>query len=428
LTFLLLVTTAFAESRQYTLQEAYDAALKAHEVVKISEENVLQAESRTDQAFSHVYPSLTGSGSYTRFNETLPPDGGPFIFQPLNQVNASLVLTQPLYTGGRTMAAWRVAKTLRETSRNDLATTKQAIMLGVAEAYYSVIKAENLVEATRNSLARMERHKKVTEREAATRRSKANMSALLRANTLVNQVRIALVRAEDGLTIAKEKLGLLTRLPEDIGIVEPAELPAPRGSMTMFQDTALKNRDDYTNAQLNQKVTGEFVTITKGGHYPQLSAEAGVRYQNSSPETALDATTYYAGLRLQIPIFEGGLMQAEVAEAKSRLRQSEYASALLKRQIESEVHEAFINYQTVNSVFGAAKLQLSDAKKNFDTVEGLFSQGLMPSLSLIDAESTLSLTEKELINATWDRQLAILRLEKSLGLLGKNFLSRMDPD
>jgi len=40
-------------------------------------------------------------------------------------------------------------------------------------------------------------------------------------------------------------------------------------------------------------------------------------------------------------------------------------------------------------------------------------------LSLIDAEQALSMSERELMNATYDQQLAILKLQKSTGTLGK---------
>lgn len=412
-------SAAQAGEQAYTLQDAYESAFRTNETIKIAQEGVLQAESRVDQAWSYVYPRLTAGGAYTRYNEVLPPGGG-FVFQPLDEVRATLVLTQPLYTGGRTLAAWRIAGTEREASRNGLSATKQAVMLGVAEAYYGVIRAQKLVETSRLSLERMERHKKVTEREAATRRTKANLSALLRANTLVNQARITLVRAEDGLTIARQKLGLLTKFPEDAGVVEPDRIIAPAGALEAFQETALKNRDDYTNARLSQKVAEEYVTITRGAHYPQMYAEGGVRYTASEPNTQLDGTSYYGGVKLQIPIFEGGLMRAEVAEARSKRRQAELSSERLRREIEAEVQEAYINYQTITSVLETAKLQYEDARRNFDAVEGLFSEGLVTSLSLIDAESALSFAEKELVSATWDRQLSILRMEKSLGLLGKN--------
>jgi outer membrane protein TolC len=65
------------------------------------------------------------------------------------------------------------------------------------------------------------------------------------------------------------------------------------------------------------------------------------------------------------------------------------------------------------------KVQYEYAKSNFDTVEGLFSEGLAPSLSLIDAQQALSLAERELVSATWGQQLAVLRLQRSIGVLGK---------
>jgi len=408
-----------ADQPVHTLQDSYDAALSTYEGIKISEENVVQADSRVDQAWTYIYPRLTAYGSYTRYNDTLPPNGGPVIFQPLGSTQASLVLTQPLYTGGRTLAALRAAKTMQESSRSGLTAAKQDIMLGVADAYYGVIRAQKIVDVSKDSLERMERHKKVTEREASTRRTKANVSSLLRANALVEQARIGLILAEDGLKIARRKLALLTRLPENSAFTEPAPLTEPQGTVDALIETALKYRDDYASSKLNTQAAKEYVTITEGGHYPQIYAEAGVRYQDSSPMTMMDATTYYGGVRLQIPIFEGGLMKAEVSEARSKQRQAELSAVLFKRNIENEVQEAYINCQTVNAVLETARRQFDYAKSNFDAVESLFAEGLVPSLSIIDAQQALYLAERELTSAAIGQQLAILRLQKSLGVLGK---------
>lgn len=419
--FLLSVIPAAAEEREYTLPEAYAAAIRSYEGVKISEEGVFQADSRVDQAWTYLYPRITANGAYTHYNEVLPPGGGAFIFQPQDQVQASVVLTQPLYTGGRTLAALRAAKALQASSRNDLTTAKQDILVGVAEAYYGVIAAQKVVEASQDSLARMERHKQVTEREAVTRKSKANVSALLRARSLVSQAQILLVRAEDSLKIARQKLSLLTRLSESSAFADPDLLPAVESSLKALQETALLNRRELKSAQLNAEVAKEFVTITRGSHYPQIYVEGGLRYQDSDPQTGLDATTYYGGVRIQIPVFEGGLMRSEVAEARSKMRQAEYASELLKRTIAGEVQEAYVNYQSLTAVLATARDQYQYARSNFDTVEELFAEGLVTSLSLIDAQQALFLAERELINARYQQQLTIIRLQRSQGILGKDF-------
>lgn len=416
--FLVAPSLAAAEPAVYTIQDIYSAALRSHEAIKIAQESKVQAESRVEQARTYLYPRISGNASYMRYNEVLPP-GGTTVFQPLDEIRAGLVLTQPLYTGGRTLAAWRAAREMNEASGYDLAAARQTIIYGAAEAYYSVIKARKLLEVSRHSLERMEHHKKVTEREAATRKTKANLSALLRANTLVNQARIGVRRSEDGLKIARQKLSLVTGIPESAELQEPPLLADPEDTGEKLLQTALSRRNDYQRSLLDRKVSEEFVTITEGAHRPQLSLETGIRYSLSDPNTMLDGTTYYGGVRLQVPIFEGGLMSAEVAEARSRQRQAELASTLLRRQIASEVQEAYVNYQTVTAVLETAKLQAADAQANFVNVEALFAEGLVTSLSLIDAEQALSLAERELVSATLDRQLAIIRLEKSAGILEK---------
>lgn len=413
------VSAALAADKVYTLQDAYDAALKTNDIVKIAEESVLQSDFIVDKAWTFIYPHLDALSNYTRFNETLPPGGGAFLFQPLDQVQAALVLTQPIYTGGRTLAALHTAQKLQERSRNNLSVTKQSTLIHVAEAYYGVLKAQKSVEISRHSLERMERHKLVTEREAETRKSKANMSALLRANTLVNQARISLVRSQDGLNVAREKLTIMTTIPQDAAVTEPSPPERPVGGLDDLKSAALKNRDDYARSQLDRSIAEENVTIVRGSHYPQLAAVAALQYQTSNPAIFTDAMVYFGGLRLQIPVFEGGLMKAEVSEAKSKVRQAALAVDSLRLSIESDVHEAYVNLQTVESVLATAKLQMGYAKDNFDVVEDLFSEGMVPSLSMIDAEQALNLAENEMMNAAYDRQLAILRLKKSIGALGK---------
>jgi outer membrane protein len=414
-----LASWTYAGDKVYTIDDAYRAALGENEIVKIAEEDVIQSDYRVDQAWTYLYPRLIAQGGYTHFNETLPPGGGAFLFQPLDQYQASLVLTQPLYTGGRTLAALRAAKKMRETSSGSLSLARQDMMLSVAEAYYDMLKAQKRVEISKRSLERMERHKVVTEREAATRKTKANQSALLRANSLVSQASIFLVRAQDDVKIARDRLSLLTKLPADMQVVEPPLLDEPSGSLEDLQKTALTNRDDYTNSKMNKSIAEENVTLVQGGHFPQLAAVAGAQYQDSRPAIFTDATTYYAGLRLTIPIFEGGLMNAEVSEAKSKVRQAELSSDFLRKSIESDVHVAYVNLQTTTSVLDTAKLGLEYAKGNYEAVEGLFLEGLLASLSLIDAEQAFTIAEREVMNAGYERQLAILRLKKATGTLGK---------
>lgn len=420
---LLLITAASASGgeRVYTLQEAYASAFNTYETVKIAEEGVAQSDAVVDKAWTYLYPRLNGDAAYTKYNEILPPNTSPgLIFQPNDQFTAGLRLVQPLYTGGRTMAALRTAEKLREASRQELSASREDLMLRVADAFYGVLKAQKLVEVCKESLERMERHRAVTAREAGTRRTKANASALLRANTLVSQARVILLRTEDGLRIARRQFALLTGLPETAELSEPPSMQPPAEDYELMKEKALANREDYLKANLARDAAEENITIVRGGHLPQLSAEGGLRYKNADPETIDAGTTYYGAVKIEVPIFEGGLMKYELAEARSRLRQAELSADLVKRSLESEVYEVFVNLQTETAVLGAVKQQYDDARANFSNVESLFSEGLASSLQLIDAQQALLLSEQEYVKALYDQQVAILRLLRVVGLLEKN--------
>lgn len=424
---LLLEAPAFAEDRLYTIDDAYASAFKSYESIKIAEEGVLQSESVVNQAWTYLYPRLTGDAAYTRYNEVLPPpspsgtsSAGSQVFQPKDQVTASLRLLQPIYTGGRTMAALRSAEKLRDASKQDLSASQEALMLRVANAYYGVLKAQKLVEVSKDSLNRMERHRAVTEREANMRRTKANASALLRSNTLVSQARVILLRTEDSLRIARRQMNLLTGLPENAALSEPASIQPPAEGYEQLRDTALANREDYISAKLTRDIAEENITIVRGGHFPQLYAEGGLRYKNADPETIDAGTTYYGSVKLEVPIFEGGLMKHEVAEAKSKLRQAEFSTMLLQRSIEQEVYESYLDLQTTSTVLTVLRKQYDDAQSNFSNVESLYAEGLASSLQLIDAQQALLLAEREYVTAVYDQQVAILSLQRAIGILGKN--------
>lgn len=411
---------AAAEEKTCTLQEAYEAALGNYETVRIAEEGLIQSERVVDQAWTYLYPRLSGSATYTRYNKILPPNApAGQIFQPKEDLTGALVLTQPIYTGGRTLAALRAAKDMREASRRDLSAARQDLLLNVAAAYYGVLKAQKLVEVSRDSLERMERNRQVTEREAGLRRTKANASALLRANTLVSSAKIMLVQSEEGLRVARRNLSLLTGLPENVPLAEPPEMNAPPEGYEPLLENALANRDDYARARLNLEIAGENVAIVRGSHLPQLSAEGGLQRKNTDPATIMEGTTYYGSIKLNVPIFEGGLMNAEVAEAKSKLRQSEFAVSLLRRSIEGEVYESYTGLQSASTVLALAKQQYDDAKQNFQKVEELYAAGLASSLQLIDAQQALLLSEREYVNLRFDQQVAILKLQRAIGMLDR---------
>jgi outer membrane protein len=122
-------------------------------------------------------------------------------------------------------------------------------------------------------------------------------------------------------------------------------------------------------------------------------------------------------LRLEFPIFEGGLRRAEVREALARERQTRLALGDLRRQISVEVESAWLDLRTQQSALESLRDQLRFARENFEAISKQFRFGLSDSLDVMDANTLLVTAERQLSEARFRYQLARIRLSRATGTL-----------
>ena len=81
-----------------------------------------------------------------------------------------------------------------------------------------------------------------------------------------------------------------------------------------------------------------------------------------------------------------------------------------------EVKNALRDLMTVDSVLENLKDQLAYAQENFILVEKQFTFGLATNIDALDANSLLHQAQKQLTNTQYDRDLAVLKLQKTVGI------------
>src|SRR3972149_5180354 len=108
---------AFSE-RILTLEEAYRLADRQNEQVQTAREDLLQAESETRRARSFILPRVSADYNYLRRPDPLFSPFG--VLRPESEDEFSVLLEQPLYSGGRAMATYRIAKKGREGQKLNL--------------------------------------------------------------------------------------------------------------------------------------------------------------------------------------------------------------------------------------------------------------------------------------------------------------------
>ncbi len=409
-----LLTVVYAEEKTITLAQASRLAVAGYESVKLSEEDLYQAEKGIDKALSQMLPSLTADANYTKYSESAT--SGSLNVQPEESSSYGLKLTQSLYSGGKEWSLWRQAKKKTESNKYGLEAVRQDVALNVSRAYFAVLKAEKTVEIKEASLKRAMEQRKVA--AARFQVGEVTKAIVLRSEAEVASAETELINAKKDLLVGRDKLARLIGVSESFKVVDPNIQPIPDAGLDKLTTLSLEKRQEYIQSRLDQEIAEEGISYAGGNFLPSLKLEGVYSKRDQDPKSALfNDESIYAGVIFTYPLFEGGLRKAELDEAKSKKRQAEFKRINLRRDIELEVREAFHNLEAFASVIESNKRQLSFAEENYTMVFKQFSYGLSTNVDVIDANSTLVAAQSNLANATYDYQTAILDLKKKVGIL-----------
>jgi len=304
-----------------------------------------------------------------------------------------------------------------EAGERGVEITREDIVMIVSQAYFGVLRIQKEKEIKEADLKRGEERSRVA--SARFKVGELTKAAVLRADAEVAGIQAELSRVNKELRIAGDRLARLVDLPAGFSIAEPPQKSIPAGDVDEFVNVALEKRSEYLKAGAEVEIAREGVSYAKGGFMPTLRLDGVYSGRDQDPISSafFNKESIYATLSLTFPLYEGGLRVAEVREAESKFREAGLKRLSLRKDIEIEVRDASYNITAINSAIEFYRKQLSFAEENYNTVFKQFTYGLAANVDVIDANSTLVTAQKSLSNSTFDLQLAIIDLKRSMGVV-----------
>jgi outer membrane protein len=423
---LILLSAIPIVAAEYSLEDLYKLALERSEKIKITEEDLYVAERVKDKAMSVLMPKLSAVGGYTKYNSSLLGDTGTYV-QPDEGAMWGVRLDQSVTLNGREVTAFRITKDGIEKSKYDLFAVKEGYMLNVATAYYGFLKAKKALDIAKSNVERLTKH-----RQAAATRLKVGevtKTALLRAEAELSGAQSELIRTMNSVQLAKAVLARVVGIEGDFDVKENEKFsniieycqPLTVGCL---KDKANAERAEIKSVNIQKRIAEDQVRYARGAYWPTLSVEGVYTKRQETPETgSLVRESVYGGLRLNFPFFEGGLRNAEVKEALAKKRQAELAIGDLKKTIDVDVENAYLDYVTQSGVLKSLEDQFAFAKDNYHAISRQFEFGLANSIDVMDANTLLVTAERQLIDAVYNYQQSILKVKRAAGTLLKSVIS-----
>lgn len=422
------VAVAQESTRRMSLDEARTYARSHHLRVIAARQRLTAAEREAEVPGTQWLPRVGGMvqivGS-TANNSTstilgtsavdLPRIGGTPMtrdpdMKPYPTTAVAVGVRQELYDFGRITAERNAAVLAGEVEKLRLASTALDVDFGVEQAFYGVLAAASIADASRAAFDRSVQH-----RDLARANVQSGMRPpieLTRAEADVARYEAGTMRADAGLHVARSVFAAAVGVDEvELDATAAKEESTPLAPIATLLGFAAASPDVLTTrAQLEAQraETRRLDAQTRPNLMATaaISGRAGGAPPNAGPlpygEGWLPAVPNYdVGVVLTWPILEPSWdKRADASRARedSLASQSELALRSLRASISAAYHDA----DAASRTLAALERGADAAKANYDQAENRFRVGLGTSTELADAQA---------IRTEADIQLAIGRLQ-----------------
>jgi outer membrane protein TolC len=409
-----------------TLKRAVAVALANNPEVTARGWDATAAQARRDQAFGARLPRLGMVGGYTHSLDeqrliAASRDAEPGRFSR-DLVSGDLVLAMPLFTGGRLVSQVKATDLLRQAASHRLARSREELVFNVSSVFHSILAQRHGVaslEFSRKTLA--EHLKRIDALVAAQKAAKVDR---MRTDVRLADIEQQLVREKNLLAIQGRVLTSLLGLGDHSEEVSPqGDLEGQEKAWIPDLETALalawKERGDYLAARASLEAQAGNLDVAKSGHWPAVSLQGayGGRWTTGPATGAGDdqGDVGRAGLVLEVPIFEGGQVDADIREQRANLAAAQQRLRLLDLQVRLEVETALRSVVSSGERAAAIRTSISQAKESLRIEQQKYNLGKGAIVDVLDAQAALLASETTYYRVLADFHTALAQLNLAMG-------------
>lgn len=357
-------------------------------------------------------PTVNNSTSYTEFAKQSSASN----LSPDRLLSSSIDLTIPLYRGGAVSNGILAAENRIEAGRADLRGTESDIFARVVSTYMDVILNEALVGLTANNVEVLRINLEATS-------DRFQIGDLTRTDVAQSESRLALARsdlrsAQANLVNARERYIEVTGA--EPGVLEPPPpLPGLPADPEVAVDFALENNPDLIAARERAEASGYDIRVAGAGRMPRVDAFTSGGYQNNlgsvSATLGSTATTVQTGVRLTLPLFQGGAPAARQRQAQASAQASLENVIASERGVIAQVRAAYSSWRAANAIIASTQSAVDAAALSLEGVRAENSVGNRTILDILDAQQELLRAQVQLVTARRNEYVAGFTLLAAMG-------------
>ena len=326
-------------------------------------------------------------------------------------------LSVPLFSGGSVRNSIQAAKTRVEAGRATLSAVEGDVFTQAVSAYMNVIRDRAVVELNQNNV-------KVLETNLEATRDRFQIGDLTRTDVAQSEARLQLGRSQ--LATAQGQLTgseatyrqVIGRAPGELAA--PPPLPPLPTTPEEAVRIALASNPDLIAITRQARAAGYDVRVAEASRLPSLSGVLSNTYVNNLGGNSITGvpntgTQSQIGLQVNVPIFQGGLPAARIAQARALEGQTLEQVVGTERAVVQAARAAFATYDAAQKAIQAETAAVAANQLALEGNRAEQSVGTRTVIEVLNAEQDLLNSQVALVTAKHDAYVAGFQLLNAMG-------------
>ncbi len=467
---LVSVFTVQAQTMELSIEECRRLAIENNKELRIASEKEKAAYHRHKAAFTNYLPKISAAGVYMRTSDELsllsdeqknalgslgtnvggqlqgilqqyPSLGGQLgpIAESLaggldaagaglvdalrtdtrNMSVASVMLTQPVYMGGKIAAYNKITHFAEQIAHSQHDQQLQEVILEVDRTYWQIVSLQSkkhLAESYNEQVRKLN-----GDVDHLIEEGMATKADGLSIKVKVNEAEVTLIQVNNGLALSRMLLCQLCGLDMTTEVRlrdEATEMPAE--AIAVDVETALENRPELRSLDMAQQIGRQKITIARSEFMPNIALTGGYLTTNPSLTNGFQKEfngMWNIGVVVKMPILTWGERHHKVQAARREAAIATYQYDVAAEKDVLQVTQSRQKLQEASERYAAATRSQAEADENLRCASLGMQEGVIPVSNVLEAQTAWLSAHSEQLTARIDVMLANLYLRKALGTL-----------
>ncbi|REC77307.1 TolC family protein [Chryseobacterium rhizosphaerae] len=411
--------------KQMTAGEVAELAVRNHQQLKVSAQNIDIAKQNTNVVKLQKLPTITASTSQFYLGDAVAIDkdfsNSTTIPMPHYGSSYAVQATQLIFKGGLVNKSVEMASLREQLSELDLEKNKQDVKLLVISNYLDVYKTLNQQEVFQNNkkLAqeRLKNIQKFYQQGMVTR------NEVIRGELAIKNLDQGILTLSNNKKILNYNLNIALGLPPDTEIVPTESIENKESGIGMdyYMSLAHDSNPLLKSAQKNRAIADKNIEIIKTDNMPTIAGFGGYTLQRPittrNPVLDMYSGGWQTGVSLSYNIDTLYKTKEKVKLGELQKNQADDVITLTEQNIDMGVNAAYTKYQEAIQQADILNDSKRLAEENYKITEAKYLNQLAVQAEMIDAQNQKLQSELDYANAEINVLYQYYNLLKSTGTL-----------